>query len=119
MKLSIEHSFEGDQHSVTIRADEAKSKGTPSRFVFSLSSEDQERLRWYWEDFLHYPIEEAIAEAQEAERRINDIGTDLFVKIFSSGEAGTVWRKVKPKLASTRIEITTPPRQAAGTFPGS
>ena len=117
MKLSIEHSFEGDQHSVTIRADEAKSKGTPSRFVFSLSSEDQERLRWYWEDFLHYPVEEAIAEAQEAERRINDIGTDLFVKIFSSGEAGTVWRKVKPKLASTRIEITTPPSPGSGDIP--
>ena len=117
MKLSIEHSFEGDQHSVTIRADEAKSKGAPSRFGFSLSSEDQERLRWYWEDFLHYPIDAARDEAQEAERRIEDIGADLFGKIFSSGAARTLWRKVKPKLASTRVEITTPSSQGSGDIP--
>ena len=74
MILSIEHSFEGDQHSVTIQTDEAQSKGTPNLFAFSLSSDDQERLRWYWEDFLQYPREEALDEAQEAERRIDDIG---------------------------------------------
>ena len=117
MILSIEHSFEGDQHSVTIQTDEAQSKGTPNLFAFSLSSDDQERLRWYWEDFLQYPREAALDEAQEAERRIDDIGADLFGKIFASGAAQAIWRRVKPRLASTRIEITTPSSQGSGDLP--
>ena len=117
MILSIEHSLEGDQHSVTIQTDEAQSKGTPNLFAFSLSSDDQERLRWYWEDFLQYPREEALDEAQEAERRIDDIGADLFGKIFASGAAQAILRRVKPRLASTRIEITTPSSQGSGDLP--
>lgn len=89
MKLKIEHHPSSpDRHRVELSIDDDSGTKVGGEFDFSFTSTDQERLRWYWEDFLDYPIEPARDEVPEAERRIEEIGTELFQAPINSGCSG-------------------------------
>ncbi len=78
-----------------------------SDFAFSLSDEQQERFRWYLEDFLQYPHDPAPAVAARVEAEIADIGKELFQNVFSSADALKIWARIQEQFNDTRIEITT------------
>ena len=118
MKLKIEHHPSSpDRHRVELSIDDDSGTKSGGEFDFSLTSTDQERLRWYWEDFLDYPIEPATDEVPEAERRIEEIGTELFQGVFRDSAASQLWRQIQPRLASTRIEISAPSPQGSPQIP--
>ena len=118
MKLKIDHHCDSpDRHRVDLSIDDDSGAKAGGKFDFSLSPEDQERLRWYWEDYLDYPIEPASDEAPEAERRIEEAGTELFQGVFRDSAAARLWSKVQPRLASTRIEISAPAPQGSPQIP--
>lgn len=109
MKLKIDHHPSSpDRHRVELSIDDGSGAKASGEFDFSLAPSDQERLRWYWEDYLDYPIEPASDEAPDAERRIEEIGTELFQGVFHDSAASRLWSKVQSRLASTRIEISAP-----------
>ncbi|OPY48252.1 MAG: CHAT domain protein [Methanosaeta sp. PtaU1.Bin028] len=82
-------------------------------FKFELSDQDQERLRWYFEDYLQYPQEPAPSIAQQAESQMAEIGLDLFAKIFrGNDQASDIWAEAKRNLNDTRIEIVTQVQEA-------
>jgi len=82
-------------------------------FDFSLSQQDQERLRWYFEDYLQYPQDPAPTIAREVEGLLTQIGIDLFDKIFKSNfDAHKIWSYVLPILNETRVEIVTDVQEA-------
>jgi tetratricopeptide (TPR) repeat protein len=79
-----------------------------SNFDFSLTDQDREDLRWYFEEYLKFPFDPAPKIAARIEKRMNEIGAGLFVKVFlASDEAKRVLESVCARLADTRIEIVT------------
>ena len=118
VKLKIDHHSDSpERHRVELSIDDGSGAKAAGAFEFSLTPADQERLRWYWEDYLDYPIEPASDEARDAERRIEEVGTELFQGVFRDSAASRLWSKVQPRLASTRIEISAPAPQGSPQIP--
>jgi hypothetical protein len=80
---------------------------------FNQSFQDQERLRWYFEDYLQYPQDPAPSIARQVEQSLTEIGIELFDKIFKSNfDAHKIWSYALPQLNDTRIEIVTDVQEA-------
>src|ERR1022692_2242250 len=84
-------------------------RSAESRFELQLSAQDQEDIRWYLEDFLQYPMDPAPAIAAGIERRMAEIGADLFTKALGNTP---VWHEVRHHLSGTRVEIETTVKDA-------
>lgn len=84
-------------------------RSAEARFEFPFSAQDQEDMRWYLEDFLQYPMEPAPAIAAHIERRMAEIGAELFGKVLGQTP---VWHEVRHDLSDTRIEIATTVKDA-------
>ncbi len=78
-----------------------------TEFTFSVSAGDQELVRWYWEDFLEYPDRVAQRKAARVERRMQEIGVELFQQVFSPSAAKLLWTDIQPRLAETRVEVVS------------
>ncbi|MEV0722309.1 CHAT domain-containing protein [Micromonospora purpureochromogenes] len=76
-----------------------------SRFELSITDEDRERIRWYLEDFLEYPLDPAPAIAAGVEGLLAEIGTRLFELVFASEEARELWAGVRGVLHTVRVEV--------------
>jgi tetratricopeptide (TPR) repeat protein len=75
---------------------------------FSVEPTDIERLRWYLEDFLEYPLDPAPELARGVEQRLVEVGTGLFRAVFqSSDDARDLWAMVRNRLGNARIEIVS------------
>jgi hypothetical protein len=86
---------------------------TDVSFEFNLSHQDQERLRWYFEDYLQYPQDPAPNIAGQIEGQLTKIGIKLFDEIFKSNfDAFRIWSYALPQLNDTRIEIVTNVQEA-------
>jgi tetratricopeptide (TPR) repeat protein len=107
------------RHLVTTRltglAGYAEASAT-SRFELSITGEDRERIRWYLEDFLEYPLDPAPTIAAGVEKRLAEIGTRLFEQVFADGEARQLWAGVAGVLHTVRVEIDCEV-DAAATLP--
>jgi tetratricopeptide (TPR) repeat protein len=58
---------------------------SPEPFVPFLSSDDEEDLRWYLEDYIDLPIGGALVRAARIERSLPKWGQKLFGAVFGSG----------------------------------
>ena len=108
--LRITHScVSPEQHKVDLALIEGagKTATASASFDFILDSEDQEALRWYWEDYLEYAVESASDIAREIEGKLAAVGQQLFQFTFPSGAAQDLWRKFQPQLSVGRVEIIT------------
>ncbi|MET8153166.1 CHAT domain-containing protein [Actinoplanes sp. NPDC049668] len=76
-----------------------------SRFELSITDEDRERIRWYLEDFLEYPLDPAPAIAAGVEGRLAEIGTRLFDLAFAGEEARELWAGLRGVLHTVRVEV--------------
>lgn len=80
----------------------------PVSAAFALDQDDVERLRWYLEDYLEWPLDPAPALAARVERRLNELGTELFRAVFqSSDDARDLWGQVRGELPSARFEVVS------------
>jgi tetratricopeptide (TPR) repeat protein len=71
-----------------------------------IAPDDDELIRWYLEDYLLYPFDPAPEMAALAERRIQEIGSDLFRQVFEANQqASAIWRSIRSTISDTRIEI--------------
>ncbi len=109
--LRITHScVSPEQHKVDLALIEGagETATASASFDFILDSEDQEALRWYWEDYLEYAVKSASDIAREVEGKLAAVGQQLFQLTFPSGAAQDLWRKFQPQLSVGRVEIITP-----------
>ncbi len=84
-----------------------------AKFNFKLSEQDHKDLRWYLEDFLQYPLDPAPKVAERVEKRIAEIGAELFKAVFQANDdARDLWATLREKLDDTRVEIITEVKQA-------
>jgi hypothetical protein len=84
-----------------------------SEFEFSLSPQDQESIRWYLEDYPLYRHDPAPKIADRVEKRMVEIGRDLFRHVFqSSDDARDIWADLRREVNSARVEIVAEVREA-------
>ena len=84
-------------------------RSAESRFELQFTAQDQEDIRWYLEDFLQYPMDPAPVIAARIERRMAEIGVELFTKALGNTP---VWHEVRHDLSGARIEIETTVKDA-------
>ena len=73
-----------------------------------MTDEDRADIRWYLEDYLQYPLDPAPQIAERIEGRIQEIGIELFKKIFQANDdTRDLWATLRDKLADTRVEVAT------------
>jgi len=85
-----------------------------SEFKFALTPQEREDMRWYFEDYLQYPIEPAPKIAGRIEGRLEELGKELFRSIFQSGEdARDLWATVRSDIDRYRVEVVTGIHEAA------
>jgi hypothetical protein len=73
-------------------------------FSFTLSAQDAEDIRWYLEDYRIYPVDPAPKIAQRIERRMGEVGRELFKLVLAGSD---VWERARRTLGDTRIEVET------------
>ncbi|MCI2430466.1 CHAT domain-containing protein [Candidatus Acetothermia bacterium] len=109
-RYHVEAAFEGKDS----KGNEIPRQIANARFNFKLTAQEQEDIRWYLEDYLQYPLDPAPKIAARIEKRMAEIGVELFEAIFQSGEDGRdLWATLRALLNETRVEIVTEVREAA------
>src|SRR6266566_4504808 len=98
-----------DEHRVELALEGDGPRQTAvSCFKFFVSEQDREDVRWYLEDYLQCPLAPAPKIAARIERRMAEIGGELFQSIFQSNDdARALWSALRPKLKAARVEIVT------------
>jgi tetratricopeptide (TPR) repeat protein len=95
-------------HRVAVELDDGRSRwSATARVGLALDRAELERLRWYLEDYLEYPIDPAPTIAAQVEARLVELGRDLFEQVFAGREATRLWDRAEPGLADTRVEVVT------------
>jgi len=109
--LRLTQSSEGPSRyrvEIALEGDDLPRQTAVSQFDFVLSAEDQEDLRWYLEDYLQYPQDPASKRADRIERRMVEMGTELFRAVFQANDdACDLWAILRTQLNNTRVEIVT------------
>ncbi len=94
--------------------DDGQPRQTVTRpFSFELSPQDSEDIRWYLEDYLVYPLDPAPKIAARIERRLRDIGVELFRAIL---EGSDVWASARHRLEDTRVEVESDVQDAVAPW---
>ncbi|MBD1932046.1 MULTISPECIES: CHAT domain-containing protein [Cyanophyceae] len=97
---------------VALKGDGSRQTATV-RFQFKLTQQEQENIRWYLEDYLQYLSDPAPQIAAKVERRMAEIGVELFKEIFQANDdARDLWATLRQNLNHTRVEILTDIAQA-------
>lgn len=103
--------FDAGQGAYRIQIDldgNAAPQSANCQFEFQISDQDREDLRWYLEDYLEYPVDPAPTIAANVERRMAEVGDQLFRAIFQSNDdARDLWATLRNDLAGTRVEVAS------------
>jgi hypothetical protein len=95
-------------HRVAVELQENGSRWSVTAKVrLDLDRAKLERLRWYLEDYLEYPINPAPEIAAQVEANLVTLGRELFGQVFGGREATRLWDRAEPGLAGTRVEVVT------------
>ena len=105
------------QVEIAFEPDRGARRTATASFEFKLTAQDHEDIRWYLEDYLQYPQEPAPTIAARIEKRMTEIGVELFTALFepsddSSGDARDLWATLRTELNETRVEIITSVQEA-------
>ncbi|MEQ9356376.1 CHAT domain-containing protein [Coleofasciculus chthonoplastes] len=94
--------------------DKVTSQSTTIYFKLNINEQDQEKIRWYLEDFLEYPQIPAPTIAATIEQQMVAIGVELFEKLFQANDdTRQIWSQLRHRLNHTRVEIVTGVTDAA------
>jgi tetratricopeptide (TPR) repeat protein len=108
LRIVQEPTGTGGTHRVAVELDGDGPRRTATGQVrLVLDPVELERVRWYLEDYLEYPLDPAPTIAAQVEARLVDLGRDLFAQVFQQREATRLWDRAEPGLADTRIEVVT------------
>jgi tetratricopeptide (TPR) repeat protein len=94
--------------------DGAMRRAAVTQFEDRPATGDDERIRWYLEEYAEFPADPAPVLAADAEARLAQAGTDLFGRVFSGPDAAGIWERARDRLGEVRVEVDVNP----GTGPG-
>ncbi|MHC4478565.1 MAG: CHAT domain-containing protein [Planctomycetota bacterium] len=95
------------QVEISLEKDGQRVQTGRARFDFELSRDEQEDLRWYFEDYLVFSgIEPAPTIAARIEGQLQQIGRRLFEDVFHANNVTRgIWAKIAEELSDSRVEI--------------
>jgi tetratricopeptide (TPR) repeat protein len=99
---------------VTLLEDGGAPRKAVTAFELAMSDADRERVRWYLEDYLEYPLDPAPTIAAGVEQRMAQLGKELFSAIFNDRDTAALWNAIQGRLAQTRVQIETEVAEATG-----
>jgi tetratricopeptide (TPR) repeat protein len=99
---------------VVWRQDGSAPQAVVSTFVYQVSEQDAEKIRWYLEDYLEFPADPAPVLAADAESRLAELGTGLFGQVFTGLDAAGIWAQTKAQLPQVRVEVDIDPADTPG-----
>ncbi|MEW6029049.1 MAG: CHAT domain-containing protein [Chloroflexota bacterium] len=104
-----QHIVKEDQYRVEIALedDDGSRQTADATFDFQIADQDRIDLRWYLEDYLQYPFDPAPKIAERIEKRMVELGTELFRLVFSNEDTKDLWATFRQKLDDSRVEIVT------------
>ncbi len=77
--------LDNDRNRVEIALEGAGARQTATaEFAFAMTPQDRNNLQWYLEDYLQHPHDPAPAIAARIEKRMEELGCELFNKVFLS-----------------------------------
>ena len=83
-------------------------------FEFALTSQEQEQIRWYLEEYAENAHDPAPKIAAKIEARLREIGQQLFAHIFKANDdAIKLWNNISDRFEHVRVEIITEAQDAA------
>jgi tetratricopeptide (TPR) repeat protein len=114
LRITQQNSNEAGHYRVEVAFDTGDLVRTADSAVsFNLTQRDRDEIRWYLEEYLHAPTDPAPAIASRIERRVRDIGRELFAAVFPAGsDSHELWVIVRDVLRDTRVEIFSSVDQA-------
>jgi tetratricopeptide (TPR) repeat protein len=93
---------------LSLESDGQRPQVATAEFGFSLTAQDREDVRWYLEDYLQNAGDPAPRIAARIEKRIADVGTELFNGVFQCNtDARNLWAALRMRLNDARLEVTT------------
>ena len=93
---------------ISLEGDGLPRQTASAQFDFALTAKEQERLRWYLEDFLQFPFAPGPETAARVEQRMAEVGIQLFRAVFhADDDARDLWATLRTRLNDTRVEIIT------------
>ena len=109
-----QYAAEENQYKVEIALEGGPFRQTAvSEFKFALSPQDEEGIRWYLEDFPLFRHDPTPVIAARVEKRMAEIGRDLFRRVFQSGDdARDIWADFRREANSARVEFAAGVREA-------
>jgi hypothetical protein len=107
--LQLTHRAEEGEHRVDVVLEGAGPRQAASaRFAFGLGAQEREDVRWYLEEYLQYPVEPAPTIAARVERRLAELGVELFTEVFEANrDTIRLWNAVSSRLPEARVEVVT------------
>jgi hypothetical protein len=103
--LRLSHGMAGGRHQVAIELDGLGVRRTAhTEFDFAEVPDDIERVRWYLEDYLEFPADPAPAVAARVERRLAEIGVELFEAVVGTRDGQRLWDRAQEELQRVRVE---------------
>src|SRR5215472_3244757 len=75
---------------------------------------DDERIRWYLEEYAEFPADPAPVLAADAETLLAVAGAELFTRVFSDEDAAGIWEQARDRLSEVRVEVDTDPGHGPG-----
>lgn len=105
-----QHIENEDQYRIEIAFDDddGSRQTTDVKFPYQFTKEDRADMRWYLEDYLQYPLDPAPQIASRVEKRMSELGVELFQKILQGNDdTRDLWATLRHKLDNTRVEIST------------
>ncbi|MBN1449877.1 MAG: CHAT domain-containing protein [Anaerolineales bacterium] len=105
-----QHIENEDQYRIEIafEDDDGSRQTADVKFPYQFTKEDHVDIRWYLEDYLQYPLDPAPEIASRVEKRLSELGIELFKKVFQGNDdARDLWATLRHKLDKTRVEIST------------
>ena len=93
---------------IAFEDDDGSRQTADVNFPYQFTKEDRVDMRWYLEDYLQYPLDPAPEIAARVEKRMSDLGIELFQKVLQGNDdTRDLWAVLRHKLDNTRVEINT------------
>lgn len=84
----------------------APEAGLRVEFAQPLDEAQRERFRWYFEEYLQYPLDPAPAVAAAILAQMKEFGCQLFRNIFDQSENGRrLWAGLEARIGDARFEL--------------
>ena len=102
--------LDDDRYRIELQLEEAGHLPRPASVEVrcTFSEQDRQDLRWYLEDYVLFPFDPHPQMAARVERRMEEMGRDLFEQLFGAANTQRLWGQICSCGGASRLESCCP-----------